>query len=82
METTLTHVQMHSIQAEVNSLIPTKVLECGGELSLDKCIGQIESESEIEETAAEIDWLELKSSLEARSVVRLKQVPQTDNGTK
>jgi hypothetical protein len=39
METTLTHVQMHSIQAEVNSLIPTKVLECGGELSLDKCIG-------------------------------------------
>ena len=40
---------------EANSLIPIEVLACGGELNSDKCTGSTESESEIGETAVEID---------------------------
>jgi hypothetical protein len=65
----------------VSSLIPNKVLVCGGRhLSKEESNGSGKLESETERTAVEIDCQELRLALVAKSVDQYQTVLNRDNG--
>jgi hypothetical protein len=71
---------MLSTVMDVNSLIPTKVLVCGGKLTLGVSSTFNLSRSETEEIAVVADWQVLKFSLETLSVDKFKMEPKMENG--
>jgi hypothetical protein len=60
MPTTDSHAKTPTTD-QVDSLIPTEVLTCGGEPHSEEPSPFIESGSETEETAVDKDWPELES---------------------